>query len=107
MVERRGQQVGVLLVKSGVDAGKSYMLTEGDNTIGRASACAVSLADESVSRQHAVIRCQNGKIVLYDIGSRGGTRLNGQAIGGHLISHGDVIGMGRSECTMMAPALTR
>ena len=102
MVERRGEQVGVLVVKSGVDAGKSFMLSEGDNSIGRGNDSAISLSDESVSRQHAVIRCQDGKLTLFDVGSRSGTALNGQSIGGHLITNGDVIGIGRSEFTMMA-----
>ena len=102
MVERRGEQVGVLVVKSGVDAGKSFMLSEGENTIGRGNGPSISLSDESVSRRHAVIRCQNGKLVLFDVGSRGGTALNGQSVGGHPISNGDVISLGRSEFTMMA-----
>ncbi|PKB66488.1 MAG: hypothetical protein BZY81_07035 [SAR202 cluster bacterium Io17-Chloro-G4] len=102
MAERRGEQVGVLLVKSRADAGKSFMLTQGDNIIGRGSGCSIGLSDDSVSRQHAVIRYQGGKMVLFDIGSRGGTKLNGQAIGGHLVRPGDVISMGRSEFTMMA-----
>ena len=49
-----------------------------------------------------VIRCQNGQLVLFDVGSRGGTVLNGEAIGAHNISNGDVISLGRSEFTMMA-----
>ena len=102
MVDRRGDQIGALVVKSGVDAGKSFMLVEGDNTIGRGNGSSISLSDESVSRQHAVVRCQNGKLVLFDVGSRSGTMLNGQAIGGHPVSNGDVISLGRSEFTMMA-----
>ena len=102
MMDRRGEQVGVLVVKSGVDAGKSFMLSEGDNTIGRGNGPAISLSDESVSRQHAVIRCQDGKLTLFDVGSRSGTALNGQSISGHPITNGDVISVGRSEFTMMA-----
>ena len=102
MTDRRGEQVGVLVVKSGVDAGKSFMLSEGDNTIGRGNGPTINLSDESVSRQHAVIRCQNGKLTLFDVGSSSGTALNGQSIGGHLITNGDVISVGRSEFTMMA-----
>ena len=78
------------------------MLVEGDNTIGRGNGSSISLAAESVSRQHAVVRCQNGKLVLFDVGSRSGTMLNDQAIGGHPVSNGDVISLGRSEFTMMA-----
>ena len=90
------------MVKSGVDAEKSFMLSDGDNAIGRGNDAAINLSDESVSRQHAVIRCQDGKLTVFDVGSTSGTALNGQSIGGHLISNGDVISMGRSEFTMMA-----
>ena len=75
----------------------SFMLSAGDNTIGRSDGSSVRLTDESVSRQHAVIRCQNGKLSLFDVGSRSGTALNGQSIGGRLINNGDVISIGRSE----------
>ena len=102
MIDRRGEQVGALVVKSGVDAGKSFMLSEGDNSIGRGNDAAINLSDESVSRQHAVIRCQHGKLTLFDVGSRSGTALNGQPIVGRLINNGDVISIGRSEFTMMA-----
>jgi len=102
MVDRRGEQVGVLVVKSGVDAGKSFMLSEGDNSIGRGNDAAINLSDESVSRQHAVVRCQDGKLTVFDVGSRSGTALNDQSIGGHPINNGDVISIGRSEFTMMA-----
>ena len=58
---------------------------------------------ESVSRRHAVIRCHNGKLSLFDVGSRTGTELNGKTLGGHTLNNGDVITIGRSEFTMMAP----
>ena len=45
---------------------------------------------------------RGGKLTLFDVGSRSGTALNGQSIGGHPISNGDVISIGRSEFTMMA-----
>ena len=102
MIDRSGEQVGVLVVKSGVDAGKSFMLSEGDNSIGRGNDAAINLSDESVSRQHAVVRCQDGKLTVFDVGSRSGTALNDQSIGGHPINNGDVISIGRSEFTMMA-----
>ena len=78
------------------------MLSAGDNSIGRSDGSSVRLTDESVSRQHAVIRCQNGKLSLFDVGSRTGTVLDGRTISGHPVGNGDVISMGRSEFTMMA-----
>jgi S-DNA-T family DNA segregation ATPase FtsK/SpoIIIE len=61
---------------------KTYMLQEGDTLIGRASDCAVKLTDSSVNRQHAVIRWQIDKLSLFDLGSTGGTELDGQPVCG-------------------------
>ena len=101
--DTRGEKVPALVVTSGRDAGKSYILRQGDNVIGRGNESQVALSDDSVSRRHAVIRCQNDKMTLLDIGSTGGTVVNGQQIGGHELDHGDVLSIGRSEFTMMAP----
>ena len=42
-------------------------------------------------------------MTLLDVGSTGGTVVNGLQIGGHELDHGDVLSIGRSEFTMMAP----
>ena len=102
MKDLRGEHVAALMVTSGVDAGKSLMLTEGDNTIGRGPSCSVGLSDDSVSREHAVIRCRDGKLSVFDLGSTAGTFIDGQNIGGIRLNNGDVISMGRSEFTLMA-----
>ena len=102
MKDVRGEHVAALMVTSGVDAGKSLMLTDGDNTIGRGPSCSVELSDDSVSREHAVIRCRDGKLSVFDLGSTAGTSIDGQNIGGIRLNNGDVISMGRSEFTVMA-----
>ena len=104
MVDRKGEHVAVLMVTSGRDAGNSFMLSEGENSIGRGGDSNVSLNDDSVSREHAMIRCQDGKLSVFDLGSTSGTSVDGQRIGGLKVSNGDVISMGRSEFTMMARA---
>ena len=101
IVERRGAQVGVLVVKSGIDAGNSFTLSDGDNVIGRDSSCGIRLTEDSVSREHAILRCQDGKLTLFDVGSRSGTWINGQSLGGVSLANGDVVSMGRTEFTMM------
>ena len=103
LIDNRGEKVPALLVTSGIDSGKSYILREGDNAIGRGDEFHIALSDDSISRSHAVVRCQNGKMTLLDVGSRSGTELNGQKLSGHSLSNGDVISIGRSEFTMMAP----
>jgi S-DNA-T family DNA segregation ATPase FtsK/SpoIIIE len=58
-----------------------FPLSEGENTVGRASNCAVSLDDKSVSRQHALLTVNNGLVTLQDLDSRNHTFLNGTQVG--------------------------
>ncbi|MDA1129605.1 MAG: FHA domain-containing protein, partial [Chloroflexi bacterium] len=104
MMDLQGQSGGVLVVRSGADAGKSYNLAEGDNHIGRDPSCNVRLSDESVSRQHALVRCENGVITLFDVGSRSGTEIDGKTLGGHPLNDGDTVSVGRTAIRLMAPA---
>lgn len=103
MVEHRGEQVGVVIVRSGVDAGKTFTLKSGDNTIGRNNDSHIQLNDDSVSRQHAVIRVKDGKLVLIDSGSSSGTTVDGRSVAGEKLTNGDRLTLGRSEFTVMTP----
>lgn len=53
-------------------AGREYFLREGENTVGRESAD-VLLSDQTVSRRHAVITLEGGKVWVTDLGSTNGT----------------------------------
>jgi len=51
-----------------------------------------------VSRLHAAIRIVNREVVVTDLGSSNGTRVNGQKIVPHVdypINHGDIIAVGK------------
>jgi pSer/pThr/pTyr-binding forkhead associated (FHA) protein len=51
-----------------------------------------------VSRLHAALRIINGEVVVTDLGSSNGTRVNGQKIVPHVdypINHGDIIALGK------------
>ena len=50
-----------LEVTKGGRGSVTFPLSEGENTVGRASNCAISLDDHSVSRQHAVMTVRNGR----------------------------------------------
>ena len=102
MVDRRGEHSAVLMVTSGKDAGKSFILTEGANIVGRGVNANVCLNDDSVSRDHAVIRCYGGKLSIFDLGSMSGTSVDGQRCVGLKVNNGDVISMGRSKLTVMS-----
>jgi diguanylate cyclase (GGDEF)-like protein len=87
-----------LLVLSGVEAGRSFRLEEGDNVVGRNDDVAIALKDDGVSRRHAVIRVLHGQATLSDLGSTNGTRKNGQAVGreDEPLAAGDVLLFGPS-----------
>jgi len=58
------------------EAGKHWVLYEGDNLIGRADSkvdCAVTIAHGTTSSRHAMLRCQGGQMTLSDLGSTNGT----------------------------------
>ena len=84
-----GASGGVLIAQSGPDAGRSFTLVQGDNLIGRDTDTAVLLTDETVSRKHALLRRDRGRSVIFDLGSRTGTQVDGKPMGGHRLSHGD------------------
>jgi pSer/pThr/pTyr-binding forkhead associated (FHA) protein len=58
----------------------TFPLSEGENTVGRASNCAVSIDDQSVSREHALVTVRNGRVMLKDLGSRNHTFLDGDRV---------------------------
>lgn len=63
-------------------------------TIGRLPECDVVLRDPGASRRHAQIRSTEGALVLVDLGSTNGTRLNGQTVQTRELSDGDHITIG-------------
>ena len=92
---------GVLVAQSGPDSGKSFALAAGDNLIGREPDSKVLLTDGTVSRRHALIREEQDRFVIFDLGSQSGTRVDGESMSGHRLSPGDTISVGRSELTLM------
>ena len=61
--------------------GSSIPLNHWENIIGRASSADVRLSYPSISRQHAALcRGEKDEWTLYDLGSKGGTLVNGEAV---------------------------
>jgi pSer/pThr/pTyr-binding forkhead associated (FHA) protein len=57
-----------------------------------------------VSRLHAALRIINGEVVVTDLGSSNGTRVNGQKIVPHVdypINHGDIIALGKLKVQVL------
>jgi predicted component of type VI protein secretion system len=70
----------------------------GDTLIGRSEECDVTIFDPSVSRRHACIRIFSGRVVLEDLGSRNGCRVNGVPVKHPVeLADGDRIRFGTQE----------
>ncbi|MEG1657618.1 MAG: FtsW/RodA/SpoVE family cell cycle protein [Oscillibacter sp.] len=76
--------------------GTPLLLTHWENIIGRGKNADVYLNYPSVSRQHAALcRGERACWTLYDLGSKGGTRVNGEAVVGNApVKLGDTITLG-------------
>ncbi|SMB94648.1 FHA domain-containing protein [Thermanaeromonas toyohensis ToBE] len=85
-----------LLVVEGPDQGRTFVLHEGRQVLGRNPTCEVFLTDDQVSRQHCQIEVEEGKSILTDLGSRNGTLVNGQPVQRALLNPGDHIQVGRT-----------
>jgi len=70
-------------------------LTQERTAIGRRPYNAVVMDDPTVSGEHAVLLMTEGNVILEDLGSTNGTRLNGQAMQQRQALHdGDIIEIG-------------
>ena len=76
--------------------GTSIPLTHWENIIGRGRSADVRLGYPSVSRQHAALcRGEDEGWTLYDLGSKGGTEVNGVRVEGSVpVAMGDTITLG-------------
>ena len=85
-----------LRVLDGADRGHVYEELEPPITIGREEGNSVQLNDERISRFHLKIQEDQDKLVLTDLESTNGTRVNGEDTQLRILRFGDVISLGRS-----------
>jgi hypothetical protein len=85
-----------LRVLDGADRGKVYDELPTPVTIGREEGNSLQLNDERVSRFHVKIQEDQDKIVITDLESTNGTKVNGEDIQLRILRYGDVISLGRS-----------
>jgi hypothetical protein len=83
-------------VVEGIDKGRIFRDLNTPVTIGREEGNALRLNDERVSRFHAKVQFDNGEIILTDLESTNGTRVNGNVVQIRRLRVGDKIGLGRS-----------
>ncbi len=83
-------------VLEGVDKGRVFRELKTPVTIGREEGNVLRLNDERVSRFHAKVQFDNDEIILTDLESTNGTRVNGHVVQIRRLRPGDRVGMGRS-----------
>ncbi|MDY6875965.1 MAG: DUF3662 and FHA domain-containing protein [Chloroflexota bacterium] len=80
--------------------GRPFLILEGQRhvnllqpvvSIGRALDNDIIIEDPRISRHHAQLRRRYGRYVLYDLGSSGGTQINGYPIEECVLHSGDII----------------
>lgn len=68
--------------------------------IGRAPECGLVLKDTQVSRRHARLQARGGVLVLTDLGSTNGTRVNGHRVTEVVLGIGDRIQIGQTTISV-------
>jgi len=81
----------------GPDQGMVVRLTSERLVVGRVADCHVHLQDRSISRRHLELSQSEDGVMLRDLASGNGTRVNGAEITERLLRHGDVIELGNTR----------
>ncbi len=63
-----------------LDDGSDILLDRHFLVVGRHPACDARLESLRVSRHHCCLTCENGEVVVRDLGSTNGIRINGQRV---------------------------
>lgn len=101
VIHKEPEELAWLVQCSGTRIGKEYRLAAVTN-IGRDATQNDIVVDEpSVGRQHARIRLEDGRFVLYDLATVNKTFVNGQEILAQPLEDLDVITFGRAEFTFL------
>lgn len=82
-------------VVEGLEAGRSFDNVSTPLTIGREEDNDIQLNDERISRFHAKVQDDSGRVILTDLDSTNGTRVNGHPVRIRILRPGDLIMLGR------------
>jgi hypothetical protein len=88
------------LVLEGVDRGRVFrdlpLTPTNPITLGREEGNLLRLNDERISRFHAKVQMDNDDVILTDLESTNGTKVNGKTVQIRRLRPGDQVGIGRS-----------
>ena len=101
-LEDLGMEGPALVVRSGGGrAGEHFVPKDDTTTIGRSPDCDIFLDDVTVSRQHAVLRRNDGRFLIEDQGSLNGTFVNRRRIENAELADGDELQIGKYRLTFL------
>jgi diguanylate cyclase (GGDEF)-like protein len=83
-----------LVVIAGPSFGEMYRLRADRVVVGRGDKTDVRIVDDGISREHAALQREGGKVVLVDLGSTNGTYWNGVRVSRQDLADGDKISVG-------------
>jgi pSer/pThr/pTyr-binding forkhead associated (FHA) protein len=83
-------------VLDGADRGRVFQNLTPPITIGREEGNTIQLNDERVSRYHVKIQEDHNRLVITDLESTNGTKINGEDVQLRILRYGDMIAVGRS-----------
>ncbi len=90
--------MGVITLRiiDGADRGRVFDTLVPPITIGREEGNSIQLNDERVSRYHVKIQEDHNRLVLTDLESTNGTKVNGEDVQLRILRYGDTVQIGRS-----------
>lgn len=92
----------VIEVREPGRSARRVAMTGAPMRIGRAPECELVLRDSRVSRRHARLHARGGVLVLTDLGSTNGTRVNGHRVTEVVLGQGDRIEVGDTSIVVQA-----
>lgn len=92
----------VLVVRKGPEVGERFYLDNGRLTIGRDPSSGIFLNDITVSRAHASLDIESGRVTVSDEGSLNGVYVNGVSVDKATLRNGDQLQIGRFQMVFMS-----
>jgi len=86
-----------LEIIQGPDSGKKKKFRGVRMVIGRTPGVDLQLTDQSVSRRHVELIAGDGGVMLRDLGSGNGSKVNGEKVTEKVLQHGDEIHIGKTK----------
>jgi pSer/pThr/pTyr-binding forkhead associated (FHA) protein len=86
-------------IQNGGFEGMAFELSSAETLIGRNPTTDITLLDDGISREHAVILLDedSGEYVVEDLQSTNGTKVNGKRVRSAALQSGDLIELGRTR----------